>query len=125
MPGAHCVALCISDSGYAEYFDSYGSPPYRLEIIAFLQRHSISWTFNRNRLQGLTSNVCGHYCCIYVLHKAGGQTMTSFVDMFRPVRYTCNDKKQCACSALSFESAQLATSWSSSSSSSRANRRYK
>jgi len=60
MPGLHWVAVCISESGYAEYFDSYGLPPYKLEIIAFLQRHAKSWTFNRHRLQGITSNVCGH-----------------------------------------------------------------
>jgi hypothetical protein len=76
MPGSHWVAVCISDSGYAEYFDTYGLPPYKLKIISFLQLHSISWPFNRHRLQGLTWNVCGHYCCIYALHRAGGQTMT-------------------------------------------------
>jgi len=91
IPGWHCVAVSISDSGNAEYFESYGLPPYKLEIIAFLQRQSISWTFKLHRLQGLTSNVCGHYFCIYALHRPGGQTMTSFVDMFVPVRYTCND----------------------------------
>ena len=91
--GSHWVAVCISDSGYSEYFDSYGLPPYKLEIMAFLHRHSISWTFNRHRLQGFTSSVCGHYCCIYALHRARGQSMTSFVNMFVPARYTCNDKK--------------------------------
>ena len=93
MPGSHWLAVCISDSGYAEYFDSYGLPPYKLEIIAFLQRHSLSWTFNNDRLQRLTSNVCGHYCCIYALHRAVGQPMTSFVNMFVTALYTCNDKK--------------------------------
>jgi len=83
----------ISDYGYAEYFDSYGLPPYKLEIIAFLQHQSTAWTFNRHTLQGHTSNVCGHFCCIYALHIAGGQTMASFVNMFLPARYTCNDKK--------------------------------
>src|SRR5215469_3120914 len=93
MPGSHWVAVCFADSGYAEYFDSYGLPPYKLEIMAYLQRHSISWTFNRHRLQGLTTNVCGHYCCIYALHRARGFSMTSFVNMFSPARYTCNDIK--------------------------------
>jgi hypothetical protein len=92
MPGSHWVAICFSDSGYAEYFDSYGLPPFKYEITAYLQRHSISWTFNRHRLQGLTSNVCGHYCCLYAFQKALGQSMTSFMDMFIPARYTCNDK---------------------------------
>jgi hypothetical protein len=93
MPGSHWVAVCFSDSGYAEYFDSYGLPPYKLEIMAYLQCHSISWTFNRHRLQGLTTNVCGHYCCIYALHRARGLSMTSFVNMFSPARYTYNDIK--------------------------------
>jgi len=91
MPCTHWVAVCISDSGYAEYFDSY-CLPYKLEIIAFLQRHSISWRLKRHRLQGLTSNVCGRYCCIYALHRAGGQTMISLVIMFVSARYTCIGK---------------------------------
>jgi len=93
MPGSHWVALCFSDYGYAEYFDSYGLPSFKIEINAYLQRHSISWIFNRHRLQGLTSNVCGYYCCLYALHIARGLSMTSFVNMFLPARYTCNDKK--------------------------------
>ena len=36
MSGSHWVAVCFSDSGYAEYFDSYGLPPYKLEIMSFL-----------------------------------------------------------------------------------------
>ena len=90
MPVSLWVTVCFSDSGYAEYFDSYGLPPYTLEIMAYLQRHSISWTFNRHR-QALTSNICGHYCCIYALHRARGLTMTSFVNIFISSRYTCND----------------------------------
>jgi len=84
MPGSHWVAVCISDSGYAHYFDLYGLPPYKLEIIAFLQRHSIFCIIHRHRLQGLVLNVCGHYSCIYALHRARGQTMRSFVYMFVP-----------------------------------------
>ena len=91
MPGSHLVAVCFSDSGYVEYFDSYGLPPYKLEIMSYLQHHSISWTFNHYRLYGLTSNVCGHYCCLYALHRARGLSMTSFVNMFLPARYTCNN----------------------------------
>ena len=91
--GSHLEAVSFSDSGYAEYFDLYGLPPLKLEIMAYLQRHSISWTFNRHRLQGFTSNVCGHFCCLYALHRARGLSMTSFVNMFIPARYTCNDKK--------------------------------
>jgi len=103
MPGSHWVAVCFSDSGYAEYFDSYGLQPYKLEIMAYLQRHSISWTFKRYRLQGLTTNVCGHYCYIYALHRARGLSMTSFVNMFEPARHTCNDIKAVCMFRAQFE----------------------
>jgi len=89
VSGSHWVAVCFSDSGCAEYFDSYGLPHFKYEIMAYLQRHSISWTFNRHRLQGLTSNVC----CLYTNHGAQGLSMTSFVNMFVPDRYTGNDKR--------------------------------
>jgi len=92
MHGSLCVAVCFFDSEYAEYFDSYGLPPFKFEIKAYPQRNSISCTFNRHRLQGLTSNICGHYCCLYALHRARGLSMTSFVNMFISARYTCNDK---------------------------------
>jgi hypothetical protein len=96
LPVYHWVALCFSDSGYDEIFDSYGLPPWKHETVAYLQRHSISWSYNRHRLQGLTSNVCGHYCCIYAYHRARGLSMTSFVNMFGPAHYSCNDKKAVA-----------------------------
>jgi hypothetical protein len=93
MPGSHWVALCFGNSGYAEYFDSYGIPPIKLEIVAYLQRHSISWAYNRNRLQGFTSDVCGQYCCLYCHHRSLGFSMTSFTNQFKPARFSCNDIK--------------------------------
>ena len=36
MPGSHLVAVCFSDSGYVEYFESFGLPPLNLEIISYL-----------------------------------------------------------------------------------------
>jgi len=92
MPGSHWVKVCISDSAYAEYFDSHSSITYKLENIAFLQRHSISWTLNSHKLHGLTSNGCGHYFCIYAL-----QSQETVVDAIHKyvcdVRYIYNDKK--------------------------------
>ena len=96
MPGSHWVALWFSDSGYAEYFDSYGLPPYKREIMSYLQNHSTSWTFNHHRLQGLTSNVCGHSCSLYALHRVGGLSMTSFANMFTTAHYRCIWYKSCA-----------------------------
>ena len=54
MSGSYWVALCFSDSRYAEHFDSYDLPTYKLEIMSYLQNHAISWSFKRQRLQDLT-----------------------------------------------------------------------
>jgi len=43
MPDSHLVAVCISESRYAESFDSFGQPHYKFEIMALLKRHLISW----------------------------------------------------------------------------------
>ena len=93
MPGSLCVAVCISESGYSYVLIRTVCHP-----TISKSWHSCSATqspghLNCHRLQGLTSNVCGHYCCIYALNRARGQSITSFVNMFVPARYTCNDKK--------------------------------
>ena len=122
MPCSHWVGVCISFSGCPEYFDSYVLPPYMLEIIVFPQLHSISWTFNRHSLQGLTSNVCGHYSCIYAIYRVGDKRWRLSRTCLYILTTPATQKRQCACSALSFEGAPLEAGWSSSS---RASRRYK
>ena len=121
MPGSHWVAVCFSESGYAEYFDSYGIS-FKLEITAYLLRHSISRTFNRHGLQDLTSNVCGHYSYFHTLHRASGLSMTSFVNMFVLLATPATIKRRCACSELSLACVPLATIWCSSS---RVSHKYK
>ena len=91
ISGSHCLDLCFSNSECAEYFDSCDLPPYKLKIMTYLHRHSISCEFNCYRLKGLTANNCGHYCHIYAFHRAKGLSMTSFVNMFLPAPYTFND----------------------------------
>ena len=120
MPGSHWVAVCISDSGYAEYFDSYGLLPYKFEIMALLQRHSISWTFNRHRLQGLTSNVITASSTPST--EPGGNPWRHSSSCLYLLASPATIKWQCACSELSLEFAPLAASCGSSS---RASRRYK
>jgi len=91
LSGSHYLDLCFSNSEWAEYFDSCDLPPYKLEIMAYLHRHSISCEFNCYRLKGLTANNCGQYCHIYAFHRAKGLSMTSLVNMSLPAPYTFND----------------------------------
>ena len=46
MPGSYCVAICFSDSGFAEYFDSYGQPPYMLEMTTYFNVTQFLGHFN-------------------------------------------------------------------------------
>jgi hypothetical protein len=109
IPGSH---------GIAEYFDSHGLPTYKPEIKAYLQRHSIPWTNKSHRLQDLTTNVLGLYCCIYALHRAKGLSMTSFVNMFLLALGICNDIRNERMFCAKFGECTFAASCSSSSSSS-------
>ena len=38
------------------------------EHNAFLRRNCTFWVYNTVQLQGLTSTVCGHYCCLFALY---------------------------------------------------------
>ena len=51
ISGSYWIAACFPDYGYAEYFDAYSLPPYRLQITTYLQRHSICCTFNRQTVE--------------------------------------------------------------------------
>jgi len=84
------------------------------QIITFLQRHSISWTFKSHRVQGLTSNVCGHYCSIYPSTEPGGKRWRHSCTCLYLLATPATIKRQYACSALNLECVKLATSWRSS-----------
>jgi hypothetical protein len=93
LPGSHWVAIYISNLGYGEYFDSYGMKPLQHRLLYFLRLHTKYWTYNTCRLQGVISNVCGQYCCLYALYRASGQTMSAFTDEFTHANYCLNDRR--------------------------------
>ena len=123
IPGSHWVAVCSSGPGYAEYFDSYVMPPYKLEIMLFLQRHSFFMDIYPLETAGT------HLKCLrwLLLHPRSPQCQGTIDDViceqFVLLATSATIKRQCACSALSFKSAPLAAVWSSSSC--RASRIYK
>ena len=95
-----CVVLCVSlndrsvrfsQSRSSENFDSYGLASYKREIMAYLLCRSISWTFKRHKLQGLTQTNWGYYCWFYDLQRAKGLCIKSFMNMLLHASYTCVD----------------------------------
>jgi hypothetical protein len=80
--GEHWVAIYLDQYGHGEYFDAYGLPPLHTPFTNFLNKHAVAWRHNDQRLQGLTSKVCGHYCVFYILHRCRGFPMDTILHMF-------------------------------------------
>ena len=78
-PGSHWVAFFIGINGEGEFWDSYGMPPIVKSHRQFLDRLCKKWTYNHHSLQALESQVCGEYCVLYLIHRAHGYSLQSFV----------------------------------------------
>jgi len=66
----------------AYYFDSYGIILLVPDIQEFIKSNCMTWDHNMRQLQGLTSNVCGKYCCLFALYMALGYTPKQFMSFF-------------------------------------------
>ena len=51
-------------------------------IQNFLRRNFTLWNYNTVQPQGLTSTVCGQYCCLFTLYMDRGYTPKQFVGFF-------------------------------------------
>jgi len=81
--GSHWLAIHFnSPLSAAFYFDSYGCAPSDLNILSFLKRNRTVWSYNTSSLQGPTSVVSGHYCCLFARYMDRGITPQQFVQMF-------------------------------------------
>ena len=81
--GSHWLAVqLLPKSSNAYYFDSNGMPPTLVPAIhTFIRRNYTVWNYNRKQLQGLTSNVCGKYCCLFALYASRGYGSRQIVDL--------------------------------------------
>jgi len=84
-PGTHWQAIYFhhphrSSGGY--FFDSYGRYPHIPSILDFIRRHCTVWQYNRTQLQGLTTTVCGEYCCLFDLYMDRDYTPKQFEGLF-------------------------------------------
>lgn len=81
-PGTHWVALYISESGYAFYFDSFGMKPTNFHITAFIKMHASRIIYNKKQLQHISSNKCGRFCCVFVVLALKNCPFSSFIERF-------------------------------------------
>ena len=75
----------LPKSSSAYYFDSYGILPLVPDIEAFIRRNCTVWDYNKRHLQGLTSNICGKYCCLIALYMDRGFSARQFVGQLEGV----------------------------------------
>jgi hypothetical protein len=81
--GSHWLGVHIEPrSSHAYYFDSYGIPPFIPTIQSLLRRNCTVWDYNTVQLQGFTSTVCGHYCCLFALYMERSITPKQFFGLF-------------------------------------------
>ena len=96
-PGIHWVAAWFSPQhkNEAEYFDSFGLPPwFHKEIETFLLTHTSSYNYNRFVLQDVTSKACGFYVLYYILMKSRGWCLQRIVGRgFEPHKPRANDNR--------------------------------
>lgn len=78
-PGQHWIAFYVDKHGVSEYWDSYGMPPLVRQHKRFLKKHCKKWAYNHKTLQAIDSMVCGEYCILYLIHRAHGYSLRSFV----------------------------------------------
>ena len=77
-PGVHWVAFYFDERGKGEFFCSYGEPPGTYNFEPWLERNATYWTYQKKRLQGDLSSVCGQYCLFFLLHRFRDISIDSF-----------------------------------------------
>jgi hypothetical protein len=92
MPGEHWVSISINKNGIGEYFDSFGLPPFKRDIIDFLEKKCEKWSYNQYSLQNIKSNTCGHYCVLNVIYRCQGLSNKRFLLNFN--NNTLNNDKR-------------------------------
>jgi len=83
--GEHWVVFYMDgSSGIIEYFDSFGRPPYQADFQKFLRRTCRRYVYNKQRLQGFTSTICGMYCLCFLYCRVHlNMSMCDFVQLFK------------------------------------------
>jgi hypothetical protein len=105
-PGTHWVAIFIPKAGKTEYFDSYGLSPYVRDHLLFLKNEN--YTYNEKEMQSLTSNVCGHYCLMFLASRMNGHTLKKFQNLFGKDLFA-NDLQVLTCSRKVLRHLRLST----------------
>lgn len=81
-PGEHWVAFFLDEHGTGTYFDSYGIPPLDSGFLLRLRRNSTIHRWNTQQLQGIFSQTCGQYSCVFLYYMCIGYDLNQFLTLF-------------------------------------------
>ena len=81
-PGTHWICVYVDKKGVGCYFDSYGLPPIRPEYINRLRKNCKRYSWNTVQLQSETSNVCSHFCVMFLRCMSNGVSRKTFQKKF-------------------------------------------
>jgi hypothetical protein len=81
--GEHWVCYYFDKKGNVEYFDSFGFPPLNCELHNFYVKNGNECTYNDVQLQGVNSDVCGHYCMAILVNLVRGEPFGEIVERFQ------------------------------------------
>ena len=84
-PGRHWIAVVYLSPKNTEFFDSIALPPM---TYGFNLPNARTIPY---RLQGLTSNVCGHYCLCFLYYRSQGYSLSKFYQLFSSSDHNWND----------------------------------
>ena len=81
-PGEHWIALYCDKNGKCEFFDSYGLHPDFYNLTNYLNKTCKSWKYNKKCLQGVFSNLCGYYCCLFLMIRSRNYSLKYFLSFY-------------------------------------------
>lgn len=81
MRGSHWMAVYINKFGYGHFFDSFGKKPPE-NILKFIRRNTVIWSYNTRQIQDFTSTCCGQYCILFLLNCVMGNSVEDFLKLF-------------------------------------------
>ena len=81
--GKHWVAIILKEGSKGEYFDSFGLPPSGNYLTSFVSRFCRNgFVFNSTMLQSPLSQICGVWCCDFLIQRSEGTSMAQYVESF-------------------------------------------
>jgi hypothetical protein len=77
-PGSHWVAVFLTKTGKAEYYDTYGRQP-PLTFKEYLESNFSVFRINKRQTQSFGTSVCGQHCIYFLYHRCTGRKMDTVI----------------------------------------------